>query len=84
MVVEFSNMGTGRIKGGLPRCRFCQNPHNQQVAAVFDFNLRLASHPFMHPRLQATRWHNFEAVCFVGWFDKILTFDLEIVALENG
>ena len=27
MGVDFSNMGTGRIKGGLPRCRFCQNPH---------------------------------------------------------
>jgi|GEM_PF-4018806 len=23
-----------------------QNPHNHQVAAVFDFTVRLASHPF--------------------------------------
>jgi len=41
----------GRLKGGLLRWMTCQNPHNQQVAAVFDFIIRLASHPFMHPRL---------------------------------
>jgi len=40
---------TGRRKGGLPRCTACQNPHNHQVAAVFDFAVRLASHPFLHP-----------------------------------
>ena len=28
MVVEFSNMGAGRIKGGLPRWTACQNPHH--------------------------------------------------------
>jgi len=27
----------------------CQNPHNHQVAAVFDFTIRLASIPFLHP-----------------------------------
>ena len=72
MGVDFSNMGagvTGRLKGGLPRCRFCQNPHNRQVAAVFDFNLRLASHTFMHPL----------------WLCLLLKLlELEIVALENG
>ena len=28
------------------------------VAAVFDFVIRLASHPFMHPRLQAVGRYN--------------------------
>ena len=43
------------------------------VAAVFDFVIRLASHPFMHPLLQAVGGGNSEAVCFVGCLVKILT-----------
>ena len=34
----------------------CQNPHNQKVAAVFGFAIRLASHPFLHPRLLRLVW----------------------------
>ena len=45
MVVDFSNMGTGRIKGGLPRWTACQNPHNRKVAAV------LTSPSALHPIL---------------------------------
>ena len=34
-------------KSDLPRCMSCQNPHNHQVAAVFGFAVRLASHLFL-------------------------------------
>ena len=34
----------------------CQNPHDQKVAAVFGFAIRLASHPFLHPRLLRMVW----------------------------
>ena len=40
---------TGRRKGGLLRYTPLPNPHNHKVAAVLDFTLRLASHPFLHP-----------------------------------
>jgi len=33
----------------------CQNPHNHQVAAVFDFTIRLASHPFLHPLISTNK-----------------------------
>ena len=69
----------GRLKGGLLRWMTCQNPHNQQVAAVFDFIIRLASHPFMHPRLpselsQFVIWRSASLGGLIG-FLKILVFE---------
>ena len=53
--------------GGLMKCS------QPSGCCAFIFAVRLASHPFMHPLLQAVGGGNSEAVCFVGCLVKILT-----------
>ena len=50
-------------KSDLPRCTSCQNPHNHQVAAVFGFAVRLASHLFLEILLSAIYDSYLDSMC---------------------